>query len=89
MVEGFGRPRIETWRVYVAAFGSSTAARGPTEKTRLAGLGDDPAALHDGESARGRDPGVEPADVFISRVEVTAENWSFGNGRMQYGPPAA
>ena len=25
-------------------------------------------------------------DVFISLVEVTKENWSFGNGEMQYGP---
>ena len=25
-------------------------------------------------------------DVFISLVEVAKENWSFGNGEMQYGP---
>ena len=24
--------------------------------------------------------------VFISLVEVAKENWSFGNGEMQYGP---
>ena len=24
-------------------------------------------------------------DVFISLVEVTKENWSFGNGEAQYG----
>jgi phenylpyruvate tautomerase PptA (4-oxalocrotonate tautomerase family) len=28
--------------------------------------------------------GVRPEDVFISLVEVTPENWSFGNGLAQY-----
>jgi len=35
----------------------------------------------------GREPGVRPADVFINLVEVAPENWSFGDGLMQYGPP--
>ena len=30
--------------------------------------------------------GVRKEDVFISLVEVPKENWSFGNGEMQYGP---
>ncbi len=30
--------------------------------------------------------GVRRQDVFISLVEVNKENWSFGNGEMQYGP---
>ena len=30
--------------------------------------------------------GVRPQDVFINLVEVAKENWSFGNGEMQYGP---
>lgn len=30
--------------------------------------------------------GMRPQDVFISLVEVAKENWSFGNGEMQYGP---
>lgn len=34
----------------------------------------------------GRDPGVQPADVFINLVEVSPENWSLGDGLMQYGP---
>jgi 4-oxalocrotonate tautomerase len=29
-------------------------------------------------------PGVRPEDVFVSLVEVTKENWSFGNGLAQY-----
>jgi len=29
-------------------------------------------------------PGVRPADVFVSLVEVPRENWSFGNGIAQY-----
>ena len=29
--------------------------------------------------------GVRREDVFISLVEVPKENWSFGNGEMQYG----
>jgi phenylpyruvate tautomerase PptA (4-oxalocrotonate tautomerase family) len=29
---------------------------------------------------------VRKQDVFISLVEVSKENWSFGNGEMQYGP---
>ncbi len=29
---------------------------------------------------------VRKQDVFISLVEVNKENWSFGNGEMQYGP---
>ena len=30
--------------------------------------------------------GVRSEDVFINLVEVAKENWSFGNGAMQYGP---
>jgi 4-oxalocrotonate tautomerase len=30
--------------------------------------------------------GVRPQDVFINLVEVARENWSFGNGEMQYAP---
>jgi 4-oxalocrotonate tautomerase len=30
---------------------------------------------------------VRPEDVFINLVEVTKENWSFGNGEAQYAPP--
>ncbi|WP_342166055.1 tautomerase family protein [Methylobacterium sp. SD21] len=33
------------------------------------------------------DPGVRPGNVFINLVEVVPENWSFGEGAMQYGPP--
>lgn len=33
-----------------------------------------------------KDLGMRPQDVFISLVEVAKENWSFGNGDMQYGP---
>ena len=29
-------------------------------------------------------PGLRPEDVFINLVEVTKENWSFGNGIAQY-----
>ncbi|MDP4026422.1 tautomerase family protein [Methylobacterium sp. NEAU 140] len=35
----------------------------------------------------GRDPGLRPGDVFVNLVEVAPENWSFGEGGMQYGPP--
>lgn len=30
--------------------------------------------------------GVRREDVFISLVEAGREDWSFGNGEMQYGP---
>ena len=30
--------------------------------------------------------GLGKQDVFINLVEVPKENWSFGNGEMQYGP---
>ncbi len=30
--------------------------------------------------------GIRKQDVFINLVEVNKENWSFGNGEMQYGP---
>jgi 4-oxalocrotonate tautomerase len=30
--------------------------------------------------------GLRRQDVFINLVEVAKENWSFGNGEMQYGP---
>jgi len=33
--------------------------------------------------------GVRPGDVFISIVEVSKENWSFGNGLASYAPEAA
>jgi 4-oxalocrotonate tautomerase len=29
-------------------------------------------------------PGIRREDVFINLVEVTKENWSFGNGEAQY-----
>jgi len=34
------------------------------------------------------DLGVRKQDVLINLVEVAKENWSFGNGEMQYGPPS-
>lgn len=30
---------------------------------------------------------VRPEDIFINLVEVSKENWSFGNGEMQYADP--
>jgi 4-oxalocrotonate tautomerase len=30
--------------------------------------------------------GVRKEDVWINLVEVGREDWSFGNGEMQYGP---
>ena len=30
--------------------------------------------------------GVRREDVWINLIEVAKENWSFGNGEMQYGP---
>jgi len=30
--------------------------------------------------------GISKQDVFINLVEVSPENWSFGNGEMQYAP---
>jgi 4-oxalocrotonate tautomerase len=33
----------------------------------------------------GRGADVRPDDVLISMVEVTKENWSFGNGLATYG----
>jgi 4-oxalocrotonate tautomerase len=30
--------------------------------------------------------GLRKQDVLINLVEVPKENWSFGNGEMQYGP---
>jgi 4-oxalocrotonate tautomerase len=31
-----------------------------------------------------KNPGVRPQDVLISLVTVTAEDWSFGDGKAQY-----
>jgi phenylpyruvate tautomerase PptA (4-oxalocrotonate tautomerase family) len=30
--------------------------------------------------------GIRKEDVFINLVDVSRENWSFGNGEMQYAP---
>lgn len=30
--------------------------------------------------------GLRQQDIFINLIEVNKENWSFGNGEMQYGP---
>jgi phenylpyruvate tautomerase PptA (4-oxalocrotonate tautomerase family) len=30
--------------------------------------------------------GIRKQDILISLIEVNKENWSFGNGEMQYGP---
>lgn len=30
------------------------------------------------------DPGIRPQDIFINLVQVTTEDWSFGNGVAQY-----
>ncbi len=32
-------------------------------------------------------PGLRPENILINLIEVSRENWSFGNGLMQYGPP--
>jgi 4-oxalocrotonate tautomerase len=32
----------------------------------------------------GENPGVRPQDIFINLVQVTTEDWSFGNGIAQY-----
>ncbi|MEA2221680.1 MAG: hypothetical protein QOH83_56 [Solirubrobacteraceae bacterium] len=37
----------------------------------------------------GTNPGVRPEDVLISVVETATDNWSFGNGEMQFYEPAA
>jgi phenylpyruvate tautomerase PptA (4-oxalocrotonate tautomerase family) len=29
---------------------------------------------------------VRPQDIVINLIEVNKENWSFGNGEMQYAP---
>ena len=31
--------------------------------------------------------GIRKEDVFITLVDVSREDWSFGNGEMQYAPP--
>jgi 4-oxalocrotonate tautomerase len=36
----------------------------------------------------GANPGVRPEDVMISVVETAADNWSFGNGEVQFYQPA-
>lgn len=30
--------------------------------------------------------GLRREDIFISLIDVARENWSFGNGEMQYAP---
>ncbi|MCJ2069798.1 tautomerase family protein [Methylobacterium sp. J-030] len=47
------------------------------------------ACLQHGVGKRefGQDPGVKPGNVFVSLVEVAPENWSVGDGLVQYGPP--
>ncbi|WP_144110450.1 tautomerase family protein [Paraburkholderia sp. BCC1886] len=40
-------------------------------------------AVADGIHSRA---GIRKENVWISLVEVDRENWSFGNGEMQYGP---
>jgi len=32
----------------------------------------------------GEKPGLRPQDVFINMVQVTTDDWSFGNGVAQY-----
>ena len=31
-----------------------------------------------------KSPGIRPEDLFVNLVEVSWENWSFGNGEAQY-----
>ncbi len=31
-------------------------------------------------------PGVRPEDIFINIYDTPKENWSVGNGQMQFGP---
>ena len=45
------------------------------KKASYAGVADSPAASLD----------IRKEDIVISLVEVNKENWSFGNGKMQYG----
>lgn len=41
-------------------------------------------AIADGIHAR---TGLRKEDIWISLVDVKREDWSFGNGEMQYAPP--
>lgn len=34
-------------------------------------------------------PGIRPEDVFINIYDTPKENWSVGNGEMQFGPGKA
>ena len=43
-------------------------------------------AVAEGISSRA---GLRKKDVWISLVDVAREDWSFGNGEMQYAPPLA
>lgn len=43
-------------------------------------------AVAEGIAARA---GLRVQDVWISLIDVAREDWSFGNGEMQYAPPAA
>ena len=43
-------------------------------------------AVADGISAR---TGMRKQDVWINLIDVAREDWSFGNGEMQYAPKAA
>ena len=36
-----------------------------------------------------RDAGVRPQDAWVNLVEVTKENWSFGEGLASYAPAEA
>lgn len=38
------------------------------------------------EGIHGR-TGLRKEDVWISLIDVRREDWSFGNGEMQYAPP--
>ena len=31
-----------------------------------------------------KNPGIRPENIFVNRLEVPKENWSFGNGIAQY-----
>lgn len=88
VIEGFGRPRIETWLTVASAFGPGGSARTLAEETRLVAPAEDLTGLRDDEVSRGRDIAAD-RDVLATVAGLDPDGWRLTRFTLRAEPAAA
>lgn len=91
VIDGFGRPQVETWLPFTVTLGAAATTLALSEETRQIGPDEDLARLRETEQVRGRDiaghPGVlatlvglDPATWRLTRFTLEADRVDAGSG---------